>query len=63
MADLICNNGPPPPRPPLSAADSNLAAHVAALLDELRWLHDHGVKLHLKPTKQGWNLKVSIPDP
>ena len=40
---------------------AEIAVHVNRLLDELMWLHKHRIKLHLKPTKVGWNLKFTVP--
>lgn len=43
------------------AAPADIAAHVNRLLDELKWMNAHQIKLHLKPTKSGWNLKLTKP--
>ena len=42
--------------------DDEIALHINALLDELKWFREHSVKIHLSPTDKGWNLKFTVPE-
>lgn len=46
----------------LSATDDEIAVHINALLDELKWFREHSVKIHLSPTDNGWNMKFTVPE-
>jgi hypothetical protein len=41
--------------------DTELAERINALMDLLAWFRKHDVRIHLSPTEEGWNLKLSIP--
>lgn len=45
-----------------SPTQDDIAKHVNSVLDELKWLNAHDIKLHIRPTKNGWNLKLTAPD-
>lgn len=44
------------------ATDKEIAERISALLDQLKWFHDHNVKIHINHIPTGWNLKFSVPD-
>jgi hypothetical protein len=46
----------------MSDADKEIAVKINALLDLLKWFREHAVKIHLSPTKEGWNLKFTVPE-
>ena len=48
--------------PGSAATDTELASHMNALMDELKWFYSHRVIIHLSPNPTGWNLKFTVPD-
>ena len=48
--------------PPPSSSASEIAEHVSAVMDHLRWFWDRGISLRLVPRANGWTLKLRVPE-
>lgn len=43
--------------------DAEIATHVNAMMDELKWFYEHEITLEISPTERGWSIKFKMADP
>lgn len=41
-----------------SLSDAEIAKRISGLLDMLKWFHDHGIKLNIRPQENGWTVRI-----